>query len=138
MIRRVAPYTLAGILWYQGEEDELNAAGYGELLRGLIAEWRTTWHDDALPFLVVQLPQWIAAANAEHDPLRWPVLRDEQFTVARETPHTNIVCAMDCGEFDNIHPVDKRTLGMRLGDTALHDVYGLQIPVPAPSSSICR
>ena len=27
MIRRVAPYTLAGILWYQGEEDELNAAG---------------------------------------------------------------------------------------------------------------
>lgn len=132
MIRRVAPYTLAGVLWYQGEEDELNADGYGELLRGLIAEWRATWHDDALPFLVVQLPQWIAAADAEHDPLRWPALRDEQFTVARETPHADIVCAMDCGEFDNIHPVDKRTLGMRLGDTALHDVYGLRILSASP------
>ncbi len=132
MIRRVAPYTIAGALWYQGEEDELNAAGYGELLRGLIGEWRQTWQRTDLPFLVVQLPQFIAAADADNDPLRWPVLRDQQLSVTRETPHADIICTMDCGEFDNVHPVDKRTVGMRLGDLALHDIYHLDVPASSP------
>ena len=31
---------------------------------------------------------------------------------------------MDCGEFDNIHPLDKTTVGTRIADMALRGVYG--------------
>ncbi len=93
MVRRVAPYTLRGFLWYQGEEDEAQCESYRELLGLLIEEWRTLWNlagyeepavgyqadagAGALPFIVVQLPQWIdgqVAARGE-DQRHWPVIQ---------------------------------------------------------------
>ncbi|KFI65530.1 sialic acid-specific 9-O-acetylesterase [Bifidobacterium cuniculi] len=140
MVERVAPYTVAGFLWYQGEEDEARADGYGELLRLLIDSWRALWDLDGYglpsvgyqpvenagraPFLVVQLPQWIDGRMADDDPRHWPVIRAAQYEVSRELDDVSLICTMDCGEFDNIHPLDKQTVGDRLADLALHDVYG--------------
>ncbi|RYQ23458.1 9-O-acetylesterase [Bifidobacterium pseudolongum subsp. pseudolongum] len=142
MVRRVAPYTLRGFLWYQGEEDEAQCESYRELLGLLIEEWRTLWNlggyaeptagyqadagADALPFIVVQLPQWIdgqVAARGE-DPRHWPVIRAAQLDASETLDDVLLVCTMDCGEFDNIHPLDKTTVGTRIADMALHGVYG--------------
>ncbi|MCH9275964.1 sialate O-acetylesterase [Bifidobacterium amazonense] len=162
MIERVAPYGLAGFLWYQGEEDEVHCDSYRELLGLMIDEWRGLWnaghcnagrHDTShcntgptgirttgtqpgdirsreiapLPFLIVQLPQWIdkntAAAHA--DPLHWPVIREAQWDAMRTIANVFTITTIDCGEFDNIHPTDKRTPGERLADCALRNVYGL-------------
>ena len=142
MVRRVAPYTLRGFLWYQGEEDEAQCESYRELLGLLIEEWRTLWNlggyaeptvgyqadagADALPFIVVQLPQWIdgqAAARGE-DPRHWPVIRAAQLDASETLNDVLLVCTMDCGEFDNIHPLDKTTVGTRIADMALRGVYG--------------
>ncbi len=129
MVRRVAPYILRGFLWYQGEEDEAQCESYRELLGLLIEEWRTLWNlagyeepevgyqtdaaARALPFIVVQLPQWIdgqMAARGE-DPLHWPVIRAAQLDASETLDDVLLVCTMDCGEFDNIHPLDKATVG---------------------------
>lgn len=142
MVRRVAPYTLRGFLWYQGEEDEAQCESYRELLGLLIEEWRTLWNlagyeepevgyqadadARALPFIVVQLPQWIdgqVAARGE-DPRHWPVIRAAQLDASETLDDVLLVCTMDCGEFDNIHPLDKTTVGTRIADMALHGVYG--------------
>lgn len=142
MVRRVAPYTLRGFLWYQGEEDEAQCESYRELLGLLIEEWRTLWNlagyeepevgyqadadARALPFIVVQLPQWIdgqVAARGD-DPRHWPVIRAAQLDASETLDDVLLVCTMDCGEFDNIHPLDKTTVGTRIADMALHGVYG--------------
>lgn len=142
MVRRVAPYTLRGFLWYQGEEDEAQCESYRELLGLLIEEWRTLWNlagyeepevgyqadadARALPFIVVQLPQWIdgqVAARGE-DPRHWPVIRAAQLDASETLDDVLLVCTMDCGEFDNIHPLDKATVGTRIADMALRGVYG--------------
>ncbi len=142
MVRRVAPYTLRGFLWYQGEEDEAQCESYRELLGLLIEEWRTLWNlagyeepavgyqadagAGALPFIVVQLPQWIdgqVAARGE-DPRHWPVIREAQLDANETLDDVLLVCTMDCGEFDNIHPLDKATVGTRIADMALRGVYG--------------
>lgn len=140
MIERVAPYGIAGFLWYQGEEDEAHCDSYRELLGRLIDEWRGLWNDTTLPFLIVQLPQWIDknTAAADADPLHWPVIRDAQWDAARTVPHTFTITTIDCGEFDNIHPTDKRTPGERLADCALHHVYGRDdIAVDGPAVASC-
>lgn len=142
MVRRVAPYTLRGFLWYQGEEDEAQCESYRELLGLLIEEWRTLWNlagyeepavgyqadagAGALPFIVVQLPQWIdgqVAARGE-DQRHWPVIRAAQLDASETLDDVLLVCTMDCGEFDNIHPLDKTTVGTRIADMALRGVYG--------------
>lgn len=142
MVRRVTPYTLRGFLWYQGEEDEAQCESYRELLGLLIEEWRTLWNlagyeepavgyqadtgAGALPFIVVQLPQWIdgqVAARGE-DPRHWPVIRAAQLDASETLDDVLLVCTMDCGEFDNIHPLDKATVGTRIADMALRGVYG--------------
>ena len=67
-------------------------------------------HCAELPFIIIQLPQWIdrATAEAHADPLDWPVIRDAQWAASREIPSVATVCTIDCGEFDNIHPYDGR------------------------------
>ena len=101
----------------------------------LIGEWRAIWSEN-LPFLIVQLPQWIdkKVDETEGDPMLWPVLREAQWDAAQSIDNVYVICTIDCGEYDNIHPVDKRTPGERLADCALRQVYGMsRIPVYGPT-----
>lgn len=140
MLARLAPYAITGFLWYQGEEDESYCDDYEVMLRQLIGLWRRVWSDDTLPFLIVQLPQWISQEDSENgDPLHWPVIRQAQWNVADSTPNTYIIVTMDCGEFDNIHPVDKRTPGERLADVALRKIYDIdECDISSPSLVTAR
>ena len=141
MVARVAPYAVRGVLWYQGEEDAPYSASYATLLRQMIDLWRQMWriggntahgvsgyaaYTAELPFIIIQLPQWIdrATDEAHADPLDWPVIRETQWDVSRDISGVATVCTIDCGEYDNIHPYDKRTVGERTAAMALHTMYG--------------
>lgn len=112
MVKRVAPYTLTGILYYQGEEDTSHPELYLPLMMTLVPYWRGLFRDDALPFLFAQLPMFIAAN--EVDDKRWAVLRHAQECAHKALRNTGLAVLIDCGEFDNIHPTDKQTVGERL------------------------
>jgi sialate O-acetylesterase len=122
MVKRVMPYTLAGFIYYQGESDDHKPKCYRTLLKMLIAEWRRDWGDPKLPFIYVQLPMHIN--RGEEDRKNWCLIREAQMQVHEEVPFTGLAVALDCGEYGNIHPVDKRDVGKRLELQALYHVYG--------------
>lgn len=128
MLSRLAPYALRGFCYYQGEQDEEWPEDYFNLLTHLIRRWRRDWGGAEKPFLLLQLPMYISKADfLGGDPMRWPVLRKAQSDAARVIPGVELAVLADCGEFDNIHPADKRTPGVRLGLLALETVYHLPV-----------
>jgi sialate O-acetylesterase len=123
MVCRVAPYTLGGALYYQGESDENNHAIYRSLLQNLIEEWRRLWQDEELPFAIVQLP--VYADTGEETGHGWGEIRKAQQDIYRTVKNTSLTVITDCGEAHNIHPTDKKTVGNRLAENVLKDIFTL-------------
>ncbi|MFH1513041.1 MAG: sialate O-acetylesterase [Bacillota bacterium] len=136
MLKRIAPYTLTGFLFYQGEEDTKHPHVYRTLLTAMIAFWRDVFLDPALPFLFVQLPMFIA--RGEEDFKNWPPLRQAQEQVYQDVRNTGLAVLIDCGEFDNIHPRDKKTVGYRLYLQALKVVYRRDVRADSPRALSIR
>ena len=130
MLQRVTPYTLRGFIYYQGESDDHKPKIYGKLLTKLIEQWRNDWEDDELPFILVQLPMFIGREDIDRK--NWPIIREEQMRVHKTIKNTGIAVILDCGEFDNIHPLDKETVGHRLALQAFNHVYGKEVEAYGP------
>lgn len=117
MILRIAPYTLGGVLFYQGESDDSKPRQYYTLLQGMIAEWRKIFKNEQLPFYMVQLPMFMNAGDKDYK--NWPIIREAQMRIFQKLKHTGIAVIIDCGEFNNIHPLDKESVGERLANQVL-------------------
>lgn len=130
MLQRVMPYTLRGFIYYQGESDNHKPKIYNKLLNKLIEQWRTDWEDDELAFMLVQLPMFIG--KEDKDQKNWPIIREAQMKVHKTIKNTGIAVILDCGEFDNIHPLDKETVGHRLALQALCHSYNMDIKAYGP------
>jgi sialate O-acetylesterase len=115
MIRGLEPYTLRGVIWYQGESNAARAYQYRTLFPALISSWRQQWNQPALPFYFVQ----IAPYQGQN-----PEIREAQLLTWQTVPHTGMVVTTDVGDSLDIHPRDKQTVGHRLALWALHNEYG--------------
>lgn len=122
MLKRVMPYTLKGFIYYQGESDEHKPDSYYALFTGMIRQWREDWGDDTLPFLLVQLP--MHRYQHEPDTKSWCLLREAQMKTYKTVKNTGIAVIIDCGQFHEIHPKNKKPVGERLALQALALVYG--------------
>ncbi len=122
MLQRVAPYTLRGFMWYQGESDDHKPKMYDKLMQAMIRQWREDWHDLELPFLMVQLP--MHRYQGDPDYKHWCLIREAQMQTYQTVRNTGIAVITDCGEFNEIHPKDKVPVGHRLALQALYHVYG--------------
>lgn len=122
MITNLLPYTLAGFIYYQGESDDHRPDSYYVLLNRLIRQWREDFRDNSLPFLLVQLP--MHRFENEPDKKNWCVIREAQMKTYETTKNVGIAVCIDCGEFHQIHPKDKKEVGKRLALQALYQVYG--------------
>lgn len=121
LVKRIAPYTLGGVLWYQGENDEAHPEAYYTALTNLIRNWRDLWRDDQLTFIIGQLPVY---GGKDPDGDSWAIIRAAQMRVYNTIKNTGIVVLLDCGERDNLHPFDKRQVGHRFAMQAMDIVYG--------------
>ena len=120
----VAPeieYAIKGFCWYQGETNAGKPEEYADLLPALIEDWRSQWKQGALPFLFVQLPGFMDY-NYLPSESNWAVLRESQFK-ALAVPNTAMVVAIDLGEWNDIHPDNKKDVGERLALAALKTAY---------------
>ena len=129
----VAPeikYAIKGFCWYQGESNAGQPAEYASLLPALIADWRSRWQQGNLPFLYVQLPGFM---DYTYQPSEsgWAVLRESQLK-ALSVPNTAMVVAIDLGEWNDIHPDNKKDVGERLALAALKTAYGEKIVSSGP------
>jgi sialate O-acetylesterase len=129
----VAPeikYAIKGFCWYQGESNAGQPAEYAQLLPALIADWRSKWQQGTLPFLYVQLPGFM---DYTYQPSEsgWAVLRESQLS-ALSMPNTAMVVAIDLGEWNDIHPDNKKDVGERLALAALKTAYHENIVASGP------
>ncbi|MFM2293382.1 MAG: hypothetical protein RIS29_3195 [Bacteroidota bacterium] len=122
MLAPVIPYTIKGAIWYQGEANDSLAYNYRELFPLMINDWRIRWQQGNFPFLYVQLPNYRKRLDAPAES-QWAELREAQ-SMAQRLPNTGMACAVDLGLADNIHPLNKQDVGMRLAQVALNKVYG--------------
>jgi sialate O-acetylesterase len=127
----LAPYTLRGMLWYQGEGNAGNPGIYEKQLSQLVTSWRALWQDE-VPFAWVQLPNYRDSASES-----WPRMRESMMKVL-VLPKTGMAVTLDIGDPLDIHPKNKQDVGKRLSFWALETVYGRKVaaisgPLPAGS-----
>lgn len=121
-IHPLAPFALRGVLWYQGEANTGNAALYRSELPALITGWRQAWGQGNFPFLIVQLPNYLAVRDQPGES-NWAELREAQ-ALACALPNTGLAVTIDIGEAENIHPKNKQEVARRLALIALNTTYG--------------
>lgn len=123
MLKEVISYSLSGVIYYQGESDDHKPYVYEDLFGKLIDRWRMDNGDLELPFIGVQLP--MHRYRQDPDFKNWPVIRLKQRITVRNHDNAYLAVAIDCGEFDEIHPHNKTDVAHRLCLQALCYVYGL-------------
>jgi sialate O-acetylesterase len=115
MISPLAPFAVAGVVWYQGESnaDGENASNYAPLLRLMMANWRQAFQRPELPFVIVQLANY-REPSAEPQNTGWSVVREAQRVVAKEDAHAELAVTIDIGETVDIHPLRKKDVAERV------------------------
>ena len=122
MIAPVLPFNLKGFIWYQGESNVGNPQQYEKLLPTLINDWRQHWKNEQLPFLVVQLANFQDIDFTPVQESNWAKLRDAQ-NQALTLPKTAVTVTIDLGEWNDIHPLNKKDIGKRLALSAQNLAY---------------
>lgn len=138
------PLQVKGVLWYQGESnvDRADAHGvhrepagqcadktcaavtseYRYLLEDLIGDWRGQFKQPGLPFIYVQLANFLPA-NSQPVESKWAQVREAQRQVLA-VKNTAMAVAIDVGEWNDIHPLNKQAVGERLALGAMKVAYG--------------
>lgn len=130
MIAPLTNYRIKGFVWYQGEANTNRAEEYKTLLPDLINDWRSKWDNPQLPFIYAQLPNFMKARKQPSES-GWAELREAQ----RQTltvPHTGMAVTIDAGEWNDIHPLNKKTVGHRLALEAQRVAYSEDIVSSGP------
>ena len=123
MIAPLAPYTLKGAAWYQGEANTGESALYAKLLPALVKDWRTQFNAPGLPFLVVQLSAFGTPQDAPQES-GWAEIRDIQRRLEHDDAGVGMAVSVDVGDRFDIHPTQKRQVGLRLALAARKVAYG--------------
>ena len=124
MIYPISNYTVAGVIWYQGEGNTVRASTYEKMFTGMIGAWRKQFEQD-FPFYYVQIAPYTYESTFE------AALLMEQQTRSLSYPKTGMVVITDL--VDNVkdqHPKNKLDVGLRLANIALAETY--KKPIPAP------
>ena len=137
MLAPLTPMKIKGVIRYQGETNTDRPAEYEHLFRAMIRDWRRHFRQGNFPFLFVQLANFLAPVK---EPVEsgWAGTREAQRKALAE-PNTAMAVAIDVGEWNDIHPLDKQTVGERLALAARHVAYGEDDVVwsgPSPRSAV--
>jgi sialate O-acetylesterase len=122
MLAPLVDMTIKGVIWYQGESNVLRAEEYKSLFPALIRDWRRNWEQGDFPFLFVQLANFLEPAENPSESA-WAELREAQLQALR-VPNTAMAVTIDVGEWNDIHPLNKKAVGQRLALAARKIAYG--------------
>ncbi|ACU08178.1 protein of unknown function DUF303, acetylesterase putative [Flavobacteriaceae bacterium 3519-10] len=131
MIHPLINYNIKGALWYQGESNIGKPMEYGDLLTTMITDWRLKFRQPELPVVVVQLANFMEP-KAQPQESNWAKLRFEQFKVTQTLPKTGLAVAIDLGEWNDIHPLNKKDVGDRLALQAHKIAYNDNVIADGP------
>lgn len=115
MIHPLASLKLAGVVWYQGESNVSRRNEYRRLLEAMIKDWRDLFGNNDLPFYVVELADFLHP-NDKEGRKAWAEMRMAQAEAAQALSGVVLIRNSDLGEWNDIHPLDKKTLATRVVD----------------------
>lgn len=143
MVAPYAPYGIRGFIWYQGEANLMadDVAAYADKQSALIAAWRKAWERPDAPFYGVLLAPMEYSQEGKQPitnealPAFWA-----QQVRALSAAHTGYAVTTDLVDnTHDIHPTNKRDVGLRLARLALADTYGrADIPARGPTFKTMR
>ncbi|WP_431213998.1 sialate O-acetylesterase [Puia sp. P3] len=123
--------SIRGICWYQGEANRLERHPYTHLTQTMIASWRRLFGQGELPFYYVEVAPFFWD-NKDSTLADYAFFREAQRRIS-ELGNTAMVSTVDVGEAKNLHPHNKKPIGIRLAQTALNRTYGrLDTPCCGP------
>lgn len=118
MIHPFLNVNAAGAIWYQGESNVERRNQYAGLLKTMIANWREDFDNPDMPFYIVELADYLPFDDVEGR-AAWAEMRQVQQQVADETENAYFIHNQDLGEWNDIHPLNKKTLGIRVVDAVM-------------------
>lgn len=131
MINPIRHYQVKGAIWYQGESNAGNPAPYSAMVKALITDWRQLWNMPTMPFLLVQLPNFMQKESKPSDS-GWARIREAQLHAFQTIPNTALAVTYDVGEWNDIHPLNKKTMAQRLFLGARKVAYGENLTASGP------
>ena len=127
MLSPLAGVRARGVLWYQGESNATSpdaSARYAQQIRGLVGHFRALTGQPELPFVAVELPEWLAATDVPYETTgAWPGLRQSTRSILA-LPATSTVVALGYGDALDIHPRNKRPVSRMLAEEMSRLAYG--------------
>jgi len=123
MLAPLAPLSISGALWYQGEQNTSRGFQYRKILPRMLADWRALFAQGDFPFYIVSLPAFTPRSSVPVDGDDWAETRESQAVAAASVPNSCLAVTIDTGDADNIHPKDKQPVGDRLARCALANYY---------------
>lgn len=132
MLYPIRKCRVSGCFFYQGESNTGRPETYEEEFTQMIGDWRILFENPSLPFLYVQLAGF--ADGREHtEGTEWAKLREAQ-KKTEKLANTGMVQAYDLGEYNDLHPLDKKNVGERLALAAEALVYGKETVWKGPEA----
>ena len=128
MINPLIPYSLRGVIWYQGESNVGRHEQYLKLFPGMIEDWRNRW-GTKFPFYFVQIAPYRYKKDTASSVSQY--LRESQRQTLK-LPKTGMAVTLDIGDFNNIHPSNKQEVGKRLARLALVNDYKVELTPMGP------
>ncbi len=132
MLAPIAPFSITGALWYQGEQNSDRGFQYRKIMPVMIADWRKLFGQGDFPFYIVSLPAFHKHSDTPIDDT-WAETRESQAIAAASVRNSCLAVTIDTGDPDNIHPKDKIPVGERLAFCALAKHYGKKVVYAGPT-----
>jgi len=126
MLEQCFDYAIKGAVWYQGESNAERYPEYSALLVAMVKDWREHFvhnPEKDMPFIIAELPCF-NEKNLLTDKCSWAFLREQQEIAANKLDNAAVASLIDCGEWNELHPEDKATVGRRCAEQALRLGYG--------------
>ncbi|WP_367914714.1 sialate O-acetylesterase [Leadbetterella sp. DM7] len=131
MVHPLVDYAIKGVLWYQGESNTARPEQYDTLLPALISDWRKRWENPALPVIFAQLPGFMEY-NYLPVESNWARQREATLKTLKSIPYTAMTVNIDLGEWNDVHPDNKKEVGDRMALAARKLAYGEDLVYSGP------
>lgn len=132
MLAPIVPLSIAGAIWYQGEQNSERGYQYRKILPAMIADWRHRFGQGNFPFYIVSLPAFGQRSATPTDD-GWADVRESMAITAATVPNSCLAVTIDTGDPNNIHAKDKEPVGNRLAFCALAGYYGKDVASSGPT-----
>lgn len=111
MLKKISPFSFGAVVWYQGESNcsEAESLLYHQFLHHLIASWRLELRDEKLPFVVIQIHDFLP-----RDTESWRRIQQAQAEASHREQFVRTVVTKDVCETDVIHPLRKMEVAHRV------------------------